>query len=51
MGAEGMKKGFPSNQSATKCRQLKLRPTLERLPAVIHEVSEGIFGVLCKSLD
>jgi hypothetical protein len=37
--------------SATKCRQLKLRPTLERLPGVIHEVSEGIFGALCKSLD
>jgi hypothetical protein len=37
--------------SATKCRQLKLRPTLASLPGVIHEVSEGIFGALCKSLD
>jgi hypothetical protein len=37
--------------SATKCRQLKLRPTLALLPGVIHEVSEGIFGALFKSLD
>lgn len=37
--------------SATKCRQLKLRPTLETLPGVIHEVSEGVFRVLWKSLS
>ena len=37
--------------SATKCRQLKLRPTLETLPGLIHRVSEGIFEALCESLD
>lgn len=36
--------------SATKCRQLRLGSTLETLPGVIHQVSEGIFTVLCKSL-
>ncbi len=36
--------------SATKCRQLKLRPTLETLPGVIHRVSEGIFEALWRSL-
>ena len=36
--------------SATKCRQLRLGPTLETLPRVIYQASEGIFTVLCKSL-
>ncbi len=36
--------------SATKCRQLKLRPALETLPNVIHRVSEEIFAILWTNL-
>lgn len=32
--------------SATKCQQLKLGPTLETLPGIIHRSSEGIFEIL-----